>query len=298
MGGDGVTDSRFGRVLRYPLVLLLIEFAAFAVVYVLAGQAGTRIEGLRNTPVQLLIVLACGAAAVWLYKVMGRRLERRTDDAFALPGAGREYALGLAAGFALFAAVVGAVAALGGFTIDGVRGLGRLWAMLAMAVATGLFEEVLFRGIMFRHVEAVAGSWVALAVTSAFFGMAHLANPDATWFAALAIAMEAGILLGAAYMVTRRLWLACGLHTAWNFTQGWVFSAPVSGGKAPEGLLVTRLHGPEWLSGGAFGLEASAVAVVLVTAAGLALLVRAVRRGNWVPVPWRRHAAGPRVHRG
>lgn len=286
MGDGDMTGGRFGRILRYPLVLLVIEFVGFAVLYVLAGQAGSRISALRNTPAQLLIVLACAAAAVWLYKVMCRRLERRADDTFALPGAGREYVLGLAAGFALFSAVVAAVAALGGFAVDGVRGLGRLWAMLAMGVATGLFEEVLFRGIMFRHVEAVAGSWVALAVTSAFFGMAHLANPDATWFAALAIAMEAGILLGAAYMVTRRLWLACGLHTAWNFTQGWVYSAPVSGGKAPEGLLVTRLHGPEWLSGGAFGLEASLIALVLATSCGLALLVIAARRGHVVPPPW------------
>lgn len=291
MGGDGTMDSRLGRILRYPLVLLVIEFLGFAVLYVLAGQAGSRIGALRNTPVQLLVVLVCAGAAVWLYKVMGRRLERRAADDFARPGAAREYALGLAAGFALFSAVVGMVAALGGFTIDGVRGLGRLWAMLAMGVATGLFEEILFRGIMFRHVEAVAGSWVALAVTSAFFGMAHLANPDATWFAALAIAMEAGILLGAAYMVTRRLWLACGLHTAWNFTQGWVFSAPVSGGKAPEGLLITRLHGPEWLSGGAFGLEASVVAMVVATGMGVLLLGLALRRGHLVPVPWRRGKA-------
>lgn len=288
MGGESTTNSRFGRILRYPLVLLVIEFIGFTVLYVLAGQAASRITALRNTPAQLLIVLACAALAIWLYTAMCRRLERRADHGFALPGAGREYAIGLAAGFVLFAVVVGAVAMLGGFAVDGVRGFGRLWAMLAMGLATGLFEEILFRGIMFRHIESVAGSWVALAVTSAFFGMAHLANPDATWFAAFAIAMEAGILLGAAYMVTRRLWLACGLHAGWNFTQGWVFSAPVSGGSAPEGLLVTRLQGPDWLSGGGFGLEASVVAVALVTTAGLVLLVVAIRRGNVVPLPWRR----------
>ena len=103
--------------------------------------------------------------------------------------------------------------------------------------------------------------------------------------------MEAGILLGAAYLVTRRLWLAVGIHAAWNFTQGWVFSVPVSGGEAPLGLLITRRIGPDWLTGGDFGLEASVVGMVVATGAGVALLVVAARHRAIVPPLWRRPAA-------
>ena len=103
--------------------------------------------------------------------------------------------------------------------------------------------------------------------------------------------MEAGLLLGAAYMLTRRLWLAIGLHAAWNFTQGWVWSVPVSGGSAPNGLLLTRFHGPEWLTGGAFGLEASVVALAVVSLAGLALLVAVQHRGHLIAPPWQRKLA-------
>ena len=103
-----------------------------------------------------------------------------------------------------------------------------------------------------------------------------------------AIAVEAGILLGAAYMLTRRLWLAIGIHATWNFTQGWVFSVPVSGGEAPLGLLITRRAGPEWLTGGAFGLEASVVAMVVATLAGLVLLLMAIRGGQLRPAPWQK----------
>jgi len=158
--------------------------------------------------------------------------------------------------------------------------------VLAMAIASGLFEELIFRGILFRQIEAMAGSWVALALTSAFFGAAHLANPDVTWFAAFAIAVEAGVLLGAAYMLTRRLWLAVGIHAAWNFTQGWIFSAPVSGGKALDGLLFTHRSGPDWLTGGGFGLEASAVAMVVATTAGVVMLVLAIKRGRVIAPRW------------
>ena len=59
-------------------------------------------------------------------------------------------------------------------------------------------EEMLFRGVLFRWLEEFGGSWTALLLTSAFFGAAHLANPNATIIAAVGIAFEAGVLLGGA----------------------------------------------------------------------------------------------------
>ena len=94
--------------------------------------------------------------------------------------------------------------------------------------------------------------------------------------------------VGAAYLLTRRLWLAIGIHAAWNFTQGWVFSIPVSGGDAPLGLLITRRIGPDWLTGGDFGLEASVVAILVATLAGVLMLRRALANGQVVAPKWRR----------
>jgi hypothetical protein len=85
-------------------------------------------------------------------------------------------------------------------------------------------------------------------------------------------------------MMTRSLWLPMGLHAAWNFTEGEVFGVPVSG--IPEhGLFQARISGPELLTGGAFGLEASIVAVVIATGAGVWFVCLAVRRGQVVQ-PW------------
>ena len=263
------------RIVAFPLTLLVIEFA----VIVLVGSGYTQAA-------HLLIAKSDGAGyfggglvlagvLVLTWKALQRGLERRADSECAWAGAGRELGLGLLGGFALFSLATGIVALLGGFEVLGVRGQGALWAMLAMAVTSGTIEEILFRGILLRHCEALIGTWGALAVTSLLFGAAHLTNPGASLFAAIAIAMEAGILLGAAYLLTRRLWLAVGLHAAWNFTQGWVFSVPVSGGESPLGLLITRRVGPEWLTGGDFGLEASVVALVVATGAGVAMLMLA-----------------------
>jgi len=271
------------RIVAFPL-----EVLALGVVATGYTQLAHLVLNKDDDAGYFLGALGLAVLLVLVWKGLQRWLERRPDREFALAAAPQELGLGLLTGFVLFSAMTVIVALLGGFEVLGLRGWGQIWSMLAMAVATGTFEELLFRGVLLRQLEALLGSWVALGLTSTLFGAAHLANPGATLFAAFAIAMEAGILLGAAYLVTRRLWLAVGIHAAWNFTQGWVYSIPVSGGESPLGLLVTRRVGPEWLTGGDFGLEASVVAMVVATAAGLLLLRRAVRQGRLVPPMWQR----------
>jgi membrane protease YdiL (CAAX protease family) len=277
------------RIIAFPLTLLVIGFVAIAAVGVGLSALYQRLGFAPGTPEKAFGALVVAAGTIMAYKAYKRWIERAPDKELELAGALPELGAGLLTGFVLFSAMTGIVALLGGFEVLGWRGnAGAIWTWLAIAVVSGTLEEVLFRGILQRHLEAVFGSWIALAITSALFGLGHIFNPDASWFAAFAIAVEAGILLGAAYMLTRRLWLAIGIHAAWNFTQGWVFSVPVSGGEVPLGLLITRRIGPDWLTGGDFGLEASVVAMVVATLAGLFLLHRAIGRGSLVPPMWRR----------
>ena len=154
-----------------------------------------------------------------------------------------------------------------------------------------MFEETLFRGVLLRQIEKLTGTWIALALTSLLFGFLHMMNPNSSFVAGAALSMEAGILLGGAYILTRRLWLAIGIHAAWNFTQGWVFSLTVSGTGKPNGLLESSRHGPEWLTGGEFGLEASVAAMVVATLAGGAMLLLAIKRGRIVRPAWSRAKA-------
>lgn len=282
------TQSLSRRIIAFPLTLMVIEFVA--IVAVGSGYTAAAHMALSKDDEAGYFLGALGLVVllVLTWRALQRWLERREDCEFALPGAGKELGFGLLFGFALFSAMTGIVAWLGGFEVLGLRGQGQLWAMLAMAVTSGTIEEILFRGILLRHLEKLIGTPGALAITSALFGLGHIVNPDATWFSSFAIALEAGILLGAAYLYTRRLWLSVGIHAAWNFTQGWVFSIPVSGGAAPLGLLITRRVGPDWLTGGDFGLEASVPALVIATGAGIALLILAHRRGHFIASMWRR----------
>ena len=148
---------------------------------------------------------------------------------------------------------------------------------LGLALLAGVAEETMFRGILFRLSTKVLGTWGALLITSALFGAAHAANPGATVGSSLAIAIEAGVLLGSAYAATQRLWVPIGLHIGWNFTEGPIFGMAVSGNSMSAGLIRGSLSGPRILTGGAFGPEFSIVAVMVCSAAAVYFLRRTVK---------------------
>jgi uncharacterized protein len=267
------------RVLAFPLVRIVVALVFVAIPCVVV-----------STPINLfvtekslkragaLLLVAVGLAA---YSAYVRVIEKRPVAELSGNGALSELGSGLALGAALFSVTIGILAVAGVYHVTGSNGWQTVLAILPAAVLSGVLEEVLIRGIVFRILEQWLGSWIALGISAVIFGGLHLVNPGATLLNAAAISIEAGVLLAAAYMLTRRLWLCIGIHIAWNFTQGGIFSVAVSGGQS-KGLLRSNMVGPDWLTGGAFGAEASVVALAVCLAAGITLLVLAVKRGNVV----------------
>jgi membrane protease YdiL (CAAX protease family) len=217
-------------------------------------------------------------------------IERRSVSELSLQGMGRELGIGLLIGAGLYTACELVLMALGIYRITGLNPLSYLVPAIAMAISSSVFEEMLFRGVLFRSVETWFGSWAALVVSSLVFGLTHLINPQGTLEGALFIAVEAGTLLAAAFMLTRRLWLSIGFHMAWNYTQSAIFSGIVSGTDAAPGLIRSTVKGPDLLTGGRFGVESSVLALVLCTTTGIVMLVMAARRGKIVPPIWKRPA--------
>jgi membrane protease YdiL (CAAX protease family) len=298
MPGDGAphaaphTAPRAGlaaAILRFPLTRLLLS-VAMMVLPALAAHKAVSGLGLARTPQYVCAALAAALCGWAGYLAYVRLVERRTATEFGTHGALRELAAGALLGSALFAGTVAVLAALGVFRITGSGPWSNLLAPLAAAVMAAVLEEILFRAILFRIAEESLGTWLALLLSGTLFGIIHMISPQATWLGAVSIIFEAGILLAAAYMLTRRLWLPIGLHAAWNFTQGGLFGIAVSGTPS-KGLLQGTLTGPEWLSGGRFGAEASIVAVLLCMGAAAVLLAAAVRRRGVRPPRWRRGAA-------
>jgi membrane protease YdiL (CAAX protease family) len=285
--------ARWRRILRFPLVALVIAVGLF----VGANAIGLVLDKLLLPPMAKdATAITKGFVALLLtlltYKLLIVRLGDEPRDDLRASGAIRQLAIGLLFGLILFSTIVGIAALIDVYNIVGPGGTSELLVTLVTAaIVPGIMEELLFRGILFRWIEAFGGSWAALAITSALFGLGHIFNPNATALSSFAIAVEAGVLLGGAYMLTRSLWMPIGLHAAWNFTQGFIYDVPVSG-LDQHGLVEAELSGPVLLSGGAFGLEASLIAMIAATSVGVWLVMRAVKQGEVVQPWWvRRRAA-------
>lgn len=290
MDGETVVQAarpRWRQIVDFPLVAMAIALALLAATVRSVGQFFQDLPplGIPDASRQMLAGLVVVALAITVYKIAICKLGERPRDDLRRDHAARDLGLGLGGGLLLFSLVTLVAALVGVYDIVGL-GSARsiLFALVLFGIVPGVLEELLFRGILFRHLEEFGGSWFALALTSALFGLAHYFNPNATVFSSFAIAVEAGLLLGGAYMLTQSLWVPIGIHMAWNFTQGEIYDVPVSGFDG-TGLVEAKLSGPELLSGGSFGLEASVIALVIATGAGVWMVVRAVRAGHVVR-PW------------
>lgn len=197
---------------------------------------------------------------------------------------------GLALGAVLMSAVIAVLFVLGSYRIIGTDPDYQVWLdLLSAGITAAIAEEIVFRAVLFRLLEELVGTWGAIAASAAVFGLAHLSNPNASLWGAIAIALEAGVLFAALYALTRSLWWTIGLHFSWNMLQGPVFGSAVSGSGVGRGWLQAQFSGPDWLTGGAFGVEASVVSVALLTLVAAALLHVIFHQELAVKPSWVRH---------
>jgi len=283
--------SGFAAACEWTPVQLLLLFIALVVID-LACQVGANYL-VRYTPpgwlreaVRIGGAIALAAIMVAAYRWLVRRVERRVPDELGKTSVFVPLVTGTAAGAALFVAVYVVLWWKGAIPYVMRGGLSGLTAALAIAIASSVGEEIVIRGALFRLLEKALGSAIALLLSGLIFGLMHARNTGATWVSTLAIVLESGILLGLVYALTRNLWVPIGLHFGWNFTEGGVFGASVSGG-ANTGLLIAPLQGSPLITGGTFGPEASVatMAVTLVASAMLVVMVRA--EGQWRRLRWR-----------
>ena len=255
------------------VLLLIVSFALAVIMYAAAQTVG---DAVKTDWLKWVVSVAVSAVMIVLYATFVRLFEKKPAKDIALSRFPAEAGKGLVVGAVFMAAVVLVMMVFGLYKITGV-GTDKPLAIVSafflfLYVAVG--EEILFRGVLFRWIDEKWGFAAALIVSSLLFGALHIGQPGATWWSSLAIAIEAGLLLGAAYKYSGTLWLPVGIHWAWNFVQGNVFGFQVSGGNAGDSLIHASVSGPDLLTGGPFGAEASIITVIL----GLALSLRYIAK--------------------
>lgn len=284
--------AHYGKFLMFPITRILLWLVGAFVLTVLLSLIGVPLLQLLKVPEPAKPIEGIAAFAAMI--LLARYVERRSPEEAgkSIAGSARDTAVGFLMGAVIFSGAIGAMAVASFYRILNVApalailGLG-LWHYLWV----GVFEEVALRGVVFRILEEWLGSWGALGASALLFGALHLPNQNSSLFAAICIAAEAGVLLGAAFVLTRNVWLAIGIHWAWNFFEGPVFGAAVSGGGGQSGLLQSAIQGPDLWTGGQFGPEASLITMLVATAAGTVMVMIAARRGRMTAPAWRRHGA-------
>ncbi|MCR5351290.1 MAG: CPBP family intramembrane metalloprotease [Bacteroidales bacterium] len=282
------TDKRSERVLRkIPLwkwlLILISGYVFFCLFYFISY--GFLVEAMPdNIVVKPLMILAGCALTLCLYWRLSVLVEKRvTSDLIIhrlLPDIGK----GVLLGFAFFVFFTLTLWILGYYHISCVE---IEWSSLFLSlmgfllVAVG--EEVICRGIIYRLIENQWGSLFALAVSCFVFGFMHLWNDNASVWSSVAIALSA--TESALYFYSKSLWLPIGLHWGWNFVQGNVLGYPVSGVSRETSVFTPIISGPDMITGGGFGPEASIIMVIISMAVSAWLIYRGIKKGNYVYVP-------------
>jgi uncharacterized protein len=279
--------SLLQHVLHFAPVRLYLLYIILFYLY-LAGFF-YRQEYAKGTWEGLWATILAGIAMLGMYGLVVHFCERRQVTELALPPAARELGLGLLMGFGLYTLCMVVLMLTGSYRIHGVNDWHVLISGLSIALATGVFEELLFRAGVFRLAEEWFGTWWALLISSVVFGLTHLENDAVSLQGIISISIWAGALLVGCYLLTRRMWLGIGLHAAWNYTQGSVYSGIVSGNAPPNGFFKSTLQGPDWLTGGSFGVEGSVMPLLVCGSVAIWFIVAAKRRGHILRPLWKRN---------
>jgi membrane protease YdiL (CAAX protease family) len=263
------------QVIHFPLTKIIAGITVVGGVAAL-GQMGAA-AALKAFPIEgNMRILLSGAISAILaivsYNLLFRFYEKREVIETSTKGMDLFLIPGIALGAALQGLTILVIYQKGGFAVLSVNPVLFIIPSLVMAFTTAILEEVLVRGVVFRVLQEKLGSYIALMLSALLFGLLHIANPNSSLTAALGLALQAGVLLGVAYMYSRNLWFPIAIHFAWNFTQSGIFGAAVSGNATRKSLLTTKIEGEEWYTGGAFGPEGSVQATVFCVVAALGLL--------------------------
>ena len=273
--------AMLGYLLAAAVLVTLCGGAVIVLKALLGGAVPAPIDE-RDLPLEIWFAyVALAFAVLAAYWLQGRFVERRPRRELAPRRVG-ELLLGAASGIGLVLVIVLVLWGAGAYHVVAWRGSADLAAPSLMALGAGLTEELIMRGFVLGLIERWAGSAAALVVTALLFGALHLGNPGAGLWPVAALVLGSGLALGAAYLATGRLWLSIGLHFGWNFGQSGLFGLLDSGTSFPS-VLDATVDGPYWLTGGAFGPEASLPGFAVWVLLGLFLLSRAIRRGRLVP---------------
>jgi membrane protease YdiL (CAAX protease family) len=226
----------------------------------------------------IIIAFLDTAIAVLSYTVLFRAYEKRQIKELSWSLFAKNALAGFAIGFTLQSLFVLILYIAGDYSVTGINPLSSLILPFTTAFTAGFVAEILIIGVFFRLIEESLGTTIALLILTMLFGVLHINMKGATILSVLSTAIQAGFLMSAFYVLTRNLWSVIFLHFAWDFTEPGIFGAINPGNSVGQSLFVSKITGPDFLTGGQTGPQNSIQSLVLCSLTGIIFLWLAKRK--------------------
>ena len=284
-------QSVLGRIIQFPIVRILIV-ALFIAPFLLfhnnvIAELIASSSGLLHSLLVYVDVVVSVVIFLLLYYLYVRYVEKRKAWEISRGKSIMEFGWGFFISFALVGFMVLLMYLLGYYRVIQFDSPQIIIDSLFFFGMGSFIQVLAFRVILFRLFEELLGSWLAFVLVAAIFGIAHFQNPNTSLWSTLALIIS-DILLVAAFMYTRRIWLVWGIHMGWNFFQDGIFGMPNSGITSFESWIQPAISGPEWVTGGSFGIEASVIAVLLSLGVAIVILKMSINKKQIVSPVWKR----------
>ncbi len=279
------------KILHFPLTKIIIGFIVCVVIIGIGQLLIQRIldlTGIGKDLKDLIGGIFTAILAIISYTYLFKLYEKREISEFSKKGIIKNLSIGIGIGAILQSLTILVIYLKGGYSVLSVNPILFILPPLTLGITSAIIEETLFRGIIFRIPEEKLGSYISLLISALIFGAMHISNPNSSLSAGIGLAIQAGLLLGAAYIYSRNLWFPIAIHFAWNFTQSAIFGANVSGTEISKTLISSRIEGAEWFTGGQFGPEGSIQATIFCLIATIILLVLSHKEGKIIKPYWKR----------
>ena len=191
-------------------------------------------------------ILVGGLILVWITRVNKRDFRSLGLRISMWPG----FMRGVTFGFLMVLFTFGSIMLIEGFNFNFNASYNVFVALFLLVVTfiESAAEEILFRGYLQTGVEAKSSFPVALVL-------------QAVLFTATISVILMGILYGLVFWLTDNLLMTIAMHFIWNFVTGPILGISVTTALLPTTLLTAYPAASEFISGGAYGIEASVVTI-------------------------------------
>jgi hypothetical protein len=268
----------FGLIALVGLALYAISSGA----PIDSAEAVIRLFEESQMTVQMVASVPMTAGVLGMVVLFRRYLDHQSIESlgFVRPGRslGDSVAGGLLFGVGPIVLVIAIVIAAGGLRWTGVSASAQTLVLFPVLVALAFCEEIVCRGYLLQNLVDIGRPVWGIVFSSTVFWLLHTVNP-AAWSSPIVPVnlFGAGVTLALARRASGNIWFPTAMHFGWNFAQGILFEAPISG-LATDGLFDLQPvdTAPDWLTGGTFGVEGSVLTTVVELVLS-AFFVRAAR---------------------